>query len=291
VLRDALHIGLPAYRNARIEAADLTDIKPTEYRADLVVVLTQDKPVYGIIVEVQLARSEHKPFAWPAYVANLRARFRCPVCLLVVTASDAVARWAAQRVAMGGGNSFAPLVLGPSGVPKVTSTVRARIDPELAVLSTVAHGRDADTRTSVRIARAALAAIARLDEDRSRVYYDLIIASLDPSMKQALRMMNLNYKPGVALREFFRDIAIQEQRAYVVIRLLETRFGSLSARTRKRIGTASLADLDRLAVRLLTAPSLREALGPKFTGRSDARQARSAREVSASRAASARRRG
>src|SRR5262249_37794877 len=69
VLRDALHIGLPAYRNARIEAADLTDIKPTEYRADLVVLLTQEKPVYGIIVEVQLARSERKLFAWRSELA------------------------------------------------------------------------------------------------------------------------------------------------------------------------------------------------------------------------------
>jgi hypothetical protein len=37
LLREALDIRLPKYTAARIESADLTDIKPTEYRADLVV--------------------------------------------------------------------------------------------------------------------------------------------------------------------------------------------------------------------------------------------------------------
>ena len=37
LLRSALHQELPAYTEARIESADLTDIQPAEYRADLVV--------------------------------------------------------------------------------------------------------------------------------------------------------------------------------------------------------------------------------------------------------------
>jgi hypothetical protein len=39
LLRDALHIQLPAYSEARIESADLTDLQPAAYRADLVVLL------------------------------------------------------------------------------------------------------------------------------------------------------------------------------------------------------------------------------------------------------------
>ncbi len=40
----------------RLESAELTDVKPAEYRADLVVLLCDGEPVLGIVVEVQLAR-------------------------------------------------------------------------------------------------------------------------------------------------------------------------------------------------------------------------------------------
>src|SRR5690349_15165788 len=83
LLREALQVRLPKYSEARIEAADLTDVQPAEYRADLVVLLYDDKPVLGIIVEVQLSRREAKRYAWPVYAVGLRARMRCPVCILV----------------------------------------------------------------------------------------------------------------------------------------------------------------------------------------------------------------
>ncbi len=74
LLRDALHVPLPAYSEARLESSDLTDLAPAEYRADLVVLLVDGKPVLGIVVEVQLQRDERKRFTWPVYVAGLRAR-------------------------------------------------------------------------------------------------------------------------------------------------------------------------------------------------------------------------
>lgn len=38
LLRDALHESLPSFTEARLESADLTDIQPAEYQADLMVV-------------------------------------------------------------------------------------------------------------------------------------------------------------------------------------------------------------------------------------------------------------
>jgi len=103
----------PSNRNeARIESADLTDVQPAEYRADLVVLLFDAKPVLGIVVEAQLSQDEDKRFACPVYAVGLRARMRCPVCLLVVTPQDTVARWASLSIDLGGGNRFSPLVLG-----------------------------------------------------------------------------------------------------------------------------------------------------------------------------------
>jgi hypothetical protein len=55
LLRDALHVALPAYSEVRLESAELTDVNPAEYRADLVVLLVDGKPVLGIVLEVQLS--------------------------------------------------------------------------------------------------------------------------------------------------------------------------------------------------------------------------------------------
>src|SRR5690606_30062787 len=88
LLREALNVELPEYSEARLESAELNDVVPTEYRADLVVLLVNGKPVLGIVVEVQLQPDARKRFSWPVYVTGLRARLECPCCLLVVTTSD-----------------------------------------------------------------------------------------------------------------------------------------------------------------------------------------------------------
>ena len=40
----------------------MTDVQPAEYRADLVVLLYDGKPVLGIVVEAQLSPDEHKRY-------------------------------------------------------------------------------------------------------------------------------------------------------------------------------------------------------------------------------------
>jgi hypothetical protein len=167
LLRDTLHIALPEYTDVRIDSADLTDIQPAEYRADMVVLLLRGDPVLGIVLEMQLRNDENKRYAWPAYVVNLRARIRCPVCLFVITAEDKVARWAGKAIPLGGGNWFTPCVLRLSGVPEVTDEDQARKDPELAVLSSLGHAHDRDPKKAARIAWVARAASADLDEERS----------------------------------------------------------------------------------------------------------------------------
>ena len=62
LLRDALHVELPDYTEARIDSADLTDIQPAEYRADLVILLLHGSPVLGIVLEMQLSNDEDKRY-------------------------------------------------------------------------------------------------------------------------------------------------------------------------------------------------------------------------------------
>lgn len=117
LLRGALDQRLPRFAEARIDSENLTDVQPAEYRADLVVCLASKAPALGIILEVQLRPDPSKRFAWPAYVHNLRARLHYPVCLLVITASEAVARWAVEPIHTGVGDRPWSARTAPQGRP------------------------------------------------------------------------------------------------------------------------------------------------------------------------------
>jgi hypothetical protein len=60
LMRDALHLEVPAYAEARVESADFSEAKAVELRADLVVLLVDGQPVLVIVVEVQLGRDDSK---------------------------------------------------------------------------------------------------------------------------------------------------------------------------------------------------------------------------------------
>lgn len=258
LLHEALHVELPDYTDVRIDSADLTDIQPAEYRADLVVLLLKDVPVLGIVLEVQLNRDEDKRYVWPVYVVNLRARIRCPVCLLVIAADEAVARWAGRPVDLGGGSLFVPWVVGPSGVPEIADEEQARKDPELAVLSAMAHAQDPNLDRSLRIAQLAYVACLGLDARRSMLYCDLILACLPEVAQRALQAMD-SWK--YQYRSEFARHFVAVGRAEMILKLFVTRYGALSDAIEGRIRAAGSAELDRLAEKVLTARTLEEALG------------------------------
>ncbi len=278
LLREALHLQLPDYTDVRIDSADLTDIQPAEYRADLVVLLLRDTPVLGIVLEVQLSSDEDKRYVWPVYVANLSARIRCPVCLLVIAADEAVARWAGKAVELGGGNRFVPWVLGLSGVPEIIDEERAIEDPELAVLSAMAHAQDPDTDKSARIALLAQMVSLGLDAERSTLYCDLVLHSLPDAARRALQAMDASkyqYQSEFAQRYFGQGRAAgvvegrtegltegrTKGRLEIVLKLLATRYGAVSEVVEARVRIAGLTELDGIAERLLTARTVEEALG------------------------------
>lgn len=266
LLRDALQVELPKYTEARIASADLNQVQPTEYRADLVVLLLDDKPVLGIVVEVQLDHDDRKDYVWPAYVATLRARLECPVLLLVVATDESTSRQAGRIVDLGGGNLFRPLVLGPSGVPVVTDEAIARADPELAVLSAMSHGQDADVECVTRIAIVALQASRELGWEHAKLYSDLIDRALSEAARRALQTMAIpNYQyQGPTFRKIFAEGKAEgktEGKADLVARQLARRFGPLPQNVVAHLTAASIEELDAIGERLLTAQSLQEALG------------------------------
>jgi hypothetical protein len=184
LLQGALGLKLPHWTEARVESAELTEVIPTEYRADLVALLLDGKPIFAIVVEVQLSRDEDKRKSWPLYLTSLRSRVGCPTALLVVAPDAAVARWCAQPIELGHpGFILQPLVMGPDAIPVVLDEQVARKDPELAVLSAMAHGHE---EVGAAIAHTVLAAMVGLDAERIRLYVDLTMNSLSEATRYAL---------------------------------------------------------------------------------------------------------
>ena len=204
LVRDVLHAPLPAFERIRVGEATLTQLAPTEYRADLVLVLEGSDgatPAAALVVEVQLTPDKSKRWTWPVYLASLRARLHCGVTLVVVTPNEAIARWAAQPLDLGHpGFSLTPLVLGPATVPIVREEQHALANPELAFLSVLVHGQGPE---ALAVAKAALVAAASLDEDRATLYADLILNQAPGAVHAALEaLMNI---PGYEFQsDFFK---------------------------------------------------------------------------------------
>ena len=72
LLRELLGVAVPQFTEARLAETSLNELVPTEYRADAVVLLVDDTPVFGIIVEAQLGIDADKPFTWPMYAVSAR---------------------------------------------------------------------------------------------------------------------------------------------------------------------------------------------------------------------------
>jgi hypothetical protein len=187
LLSDQLGVDVPGFRRARLEAAELPDLKPTEYRADAVVTLRDagqaEKPVLGLVVEVQLGRDAGKRWSWPVYVTTLRARLRCPVLLMVVCADSATAAWCATPIELGHpGLVLIPLVLGPEQLPVTTDIDQIRDTPELAVLSAMAHGNHPE---HLKILHALAGALAMIDQEQAIRYAEIVLAALPEAQRHS----------------------------------------------------------------------------------------------------------
>jgi hypothetical protein len=286
LLRDSLGLGLPAWSEARVESAELTEVVPTEYRADLVVLLLEGKPVFAVVVEVQLARDEDKRKTWPLYLTSLRSRVGCPTALLVVSPDASVARWCAQPIELGHpGFMLQPLVIGPEAIPVITDEQAARRDPELAVLSAMAHGH---TEVGQTIARTVLAAVEGLDEERLRLYVDLALSSLTQVARNALEALmqsgNYEYQSEFArkyvaqgrqegLQEGLQK-GLQKGEVAALFEVLDARGLKVDAKARKRIvACTEPAQLKGWLRKAVTVQSVQELFEPLPASRPTARKA------------------
>ena len=275
LLSEALGVALPAYTDARLISIDLTEIRPAEYRADVVVLLLDgDIPRWVLIIEVQLGIDPRKRFTWSDYTMGARAAHSCPVGLLVVAPDPAVAAWCAEPIETGiPGFVLRPPVLGREAIPVVTDPAEAARRPELAVVSAMAHGEGEQVAA---IAAAVLPAIGALDGEKARFYGDLVLSCLNEAARKALEAMMKGYeyqsdfaKKYVAQgRQEGRQEGYQDGRhdgrkegeLNLLLRLLRARFGELPAAAVTRIEAADIAELEQWGERVLSARTLAEVL-------------------------------
>ncbi|MCC6648467.1 MAG: hypothetical protein IT374_23225 [Polyangiaceae bacterium] len=186
-LAERAGVRLPPAALAELADTDLSQTAPVELRADRVIVFrdARRRVLAAAIAEVQGRRDDDKPYVWPAYVATLRARLRCPVHLFVVALTPAVERWASRRIELETGSALWPTVLGPSRMPRLEESEAAEAWA-LAVLSALVHARAPD---ALELAgRALLAASARADEEERALYFNLIWTRMNEPARAALNM-------------------------------------------------------------------------------------------------------
>jgi hypothetical protein len=269
LLRDALGLPMPALDNVQIGDSSVSEILPTERKADLVLLLTSSPggaPEQAIIVEVQLAIDPDKRRSWWWYLVGIHTRHQCDAVLVVVTPSASVAAWAAKPIALGHpGASLVPIVIGPDVVPVVRDPAVANLSPELAVLSAMMHG---NSDAAEDIASAAFAAVRDLDDERARLYTDVIFISLHAAARAILEDLMANgtyeYQSDFAKRYMAqgrtegvaqgRAEGEAHGRADGVLRVLTARGIDVPPVVRERVlACTDIATLDAWLVRAVTA--------------------------------------
>ncbi len=259
-------IRIPPYTRVRAGPTDLNETLPIEQRADFVPVAEDDtgRPTCGIITEVQLGTDTRKHDTWPGYLISLRRRLPgCPVFLLVICVDETTARWARAPIDLGS-LTLTPTVIGPHQIPVVTDPDTARNNPELAMLSAIAHP------TTPGVLDAVFATFTP-DNDRSALYADLIAAVLPVAARTYLEKLmtasTWEYKSDFARKYYGQGEAHGRAegeaagRAQGVLAVLAARGVTVPADIRDRIiGCTDPVQLNTWLTRAATADTIADVI-------------------------------
>ena len=260
LLADTLGIDVPTYRQARLDPTDCTDLAPTEYRADAVVVLSDEGgPVLAVVVEVQLRPDPAKRWSWPVYLSTLRSRLRCPTELLVVCTDPTTASWCATPIGLGlSGSVITPLVVGPDRIPVVADGEHAVRSPELAVLSALAHTAHPRHTEVLDVLAETLATV---EKQQAILYLRLVLAALPQAARHHLEelMKTGTHSYQSEFTEQLRDEGRVEGKVQAVLTVLAAGGVEVPADARARItGCADPVQLDTWLYRAVHATSVHD---------------------------------
>lgn len=188
LLRTVFGFDLPADVQATLGSETYAGFHPPERRCDGTVLIGDlTKPRLGVIVESQVQLGEIKTdkiFKWPAYLADLRARRKCAVALMVLCQNEKLAKACAKPIRLGPcGSMIYPLAVSPQRLPPVTDPHLARSLPELAVLSAPAH---AEGPHAEAVLKSICTAFAAVDADLGELYHDYVASRLSVAARKLL---------------------------------------------------------------------------------------------------------
>jgi hypothetical protein len=166
--------------SVRRVSENLTGIKPAPYFADRTFIFGRGADRVGVVFEFQRGEDDDKEWVWPAYAVNFRRRERCPVVLLTLCATDQLVGKFKAQIDIGPGSVFRAVIVGPSQVPKIIDIELAQAQPELTLLSAIAHH---DYPNDEAILDALRAALPRVDSDLGGMCYDYVIGRSEAARK------------------------------------------------------------------------------------------------------------
>ncbi|WP_017624547.1 hypothetical protein [Nocardiopsis chromatogenes] len=246
LLESAQRVPVPKFGRVRCESGDATTTAAVEYRIDSAVVCEDDDvPKMAIIIENQLKKDENKEYSWPVYVANLRARLRCPVRLVVLVPKEGVSQWSGTPIDLGCGE-IRPLPLLMGTLPPVTDPEKARAHPELAIIAAAHNTKSPRSEEGQAALHALLAAFEAIDQSMTSLYSDYVLAALPREAREYLEEImgtgTYEYQTKLFRRSFADGKA--NGLAEAVVTVLESRGIDIPSSARERI--ASCTDRDTL---------------------------------------------
>ena len=155
---------------------------------------------------------------------------------------------------------------GPESIPLITDAQVASRDPELAILSAMAHGKE---EVGAAIAESVFAAVQGLDPGRLRLYLDLALCSLNEVARTALEALmksgNYEYQSEFARkyvaqgREEGREEGRQEGELAALMEVLDARGLRVDEASRQRLlACTDLSQLKRWLRKAVTVETVQE---------------------------------
>jgi len=181
-------IALPEDLLLKVGQSTFSAIASTDFHADLFAQPAGNVPpeIPNVVVEVQLGVDSDKLSSWPLYQAMGWRETNRLTAVLVVTPYLEIATWAGRFIQTGPGKSGCDVfVAGPHEIPRVVDQEEARRQPELAVLSVLAHGGEPD---ALEVAKSGLTGLdsGGLSAELGQIVYDQIWSRLNPALHRAL---------------------------------------------------------------------------------------------------------
>jgi hypothetical protein len=238
-----------------LAANDASNVVPTEFTADAVTLVrskASGEPRLLIVIEPQGRKDEEKAFAWPAYLANLRAAHRCKEAVLIVVCwNETEAEKCREAIPMGHpGFVLKPLVIGPDSVPG-TDDASPWVTLLRGTIGAISLRTDTGRRT---VLDAIIATDSSTTIHRKLTSLILAIAPEDARLELEALMATTEYKSDFLDRIEARAEAQGEKK--LLLRILRARGIELTRDQRDRLDSTTDPDqIDTWGDRAATATS------------------------------------